>query len=542
MEAAQLHAEDAPGDSFALPGGPMDGLEAEPIVIARRRRWAESARRTSGDGHVLRGSLWYLASVGVTAVGGFAFWWLAARLEPIDTVGQASALFSVVMFLNFLTSMGLSVAVARYASATPHAARALFGWALTYTTVTSIIGTIGFLIIGPYVLSDDLIGSLWSKGPVVAFMLMFVLVDGVGFTALLETRLVTLRHWGWLFGRVLLINLIRLPLLWVSGIADQPIGLLLLLAGINVVSGFVGCAIVQLRGRQGSAPMFPLPAEARPALRYASVNYLAGLASMAPQYTTPLIIAATVTTAQNAAFYLAWTITIVVFIIPQTIGQVVLSEGSRDRDHHASHTTIGMILAVGIMTLLAAGAFGFSRFSIVIFGPDYRLTGQLLPVLILAGVPWAVTSLCLARARVIGSSRLILIITISFAVGTLSLVAVMTAAAGTRGAARGWLWGNVLAAFIAATVTLAQSTGHELAAGDDEPRGSRGFVRRRTGSYDELVGRVSSNTATLVRSAFTSWDSRLSWSRSRPFTVLRSASPSEVASLATTSARPTALS
>ena len=57
----------------------------------------------------------------------------------------------------------------------------------------------------------------------------------------------TLRRWGWLPARVALVGLVRIPLLFARPIADDPLWLLLLVAGVPALSGFVGAAVLVSR-------------------------------------------------------------------------------------------------------------------------------------------------------------------------------------------------------------------------------------------------------------------------------------------------------
>ena len=81
----------------------------------RRGRLRRPDALVGEHGHLLRGSFWLLASVAANAFCGFAFWLIATQLDTKTDVGRASALFTGVLFINYLTNMGLPVAVARYA-------------------------------------------------------------------------------------------------------------------------------------------------------------------------------------------------------------------------------------------------------------------------------------------------------------------------------------------------------------------------------------------------------------------------------------------
>ena len=404
--------------------------------------------------HVFRGSVWFIVSLGLGALGGFVFWWLAARLEPAATVGEASALFTAILFIAYLTSMGLPVAVAKYGALDHPATHSLWSWALVYTAATSLVGAVAFVWIAPTSFTEDL-GAFgaWSGVAQVAFL--FVMVTGMAYAVLVETRLATLRAWKWVVGRVAVLALGRLPLLFVTSLSSTAIGLVLLMAGAPALSGVIGVIALHWVTPRHNRQMRTLPDHARPALRFATVNWLGMLAAQAPQFTVPLIIATQVSSAENAAFYLAWSMTIVTFLVPQTIGQVVVAEGSRQEGSVDHKVWVGFLTALAAMTILALGALAFAPLATKIFGPAYALTGTILPPLIAAGIPWAVTAMLLARARVLANTGVTVAITVTFAVLGLGMVTVAGVEWGLQGAAWGWLVANVLAAMAAVLYTLA---------------------------------------------------------------------------------------
>jgi len=184
------------------------------------------------------------------------------------------------------------------------------------------------------------------------------------------------------------------------------------------------------------------------------VNWVGTLAAQAPQFTVPLIVATTVDAGVNAAFYLAWSITTMVFLVPQTIGQVVLSEASRHRESGERPFLLGLAVALPLMAVASLGAWLGAPLATTVFGADYGVTTEVLPVLCLAAVPWAITSICLSRVRVGGSWAATLVVTGGFALATLVPTAVLAHTSGVDGAAIGWLIGNVVAAAVAASASL----------------------------------------------------------------------------------------
>ena len=71
-----------------------------------------------------------------------------------------------------------------------------------------------------------------------------------------------------------------------------------------------------------------------------------------------------------------------------------------------------------------------------------------------AGVPWAVTSICLADARLRRDSRATLLITLVLGATVLGPALVLVPDRGIDGATTAWLAGNVIAAVVGACSTV----------------------------------------------------------------------------------------
>jgi hypothetical protein len=332
----------------------------------------------------------------------------------------------------------------------------LFSWALLYTAVTSLVGTLGFFAVAAYLFPDENTQPLWQYGKPFGLFLFFLLVCGQSFAVLVEVRLVAMRRWGWVVSRVLLVSFVRFPLFLIPPLRDNPIGLLVIMGGPPALSGFIGAVVLRrVTPREDRGGLLPLPSEWPIALRFASVNYVGMLAAQAPQFVLPLIVSK-YEPAAYGAFYLAWTITTVVFLVPHATGQTVLAEASRDLARVGRQAKLGLLVAGGITSVMAVGAFVLAKPATARFfpGPAYDLTAEVLPRMVLAGVPWAVTAILLARVRVLHRYTATVVITVGFALCTLVPATIMAASSGVPGAADAWLFGNLAAAAVAVIATF----------------------------------------------------------------------------------------
>jgi len=392
---------------------------------------------------LVRGSAWLVATVAVTALSGFSFWLIAANVESESTVGDAAGLFSSILFINYLTNLGLPVAVARYVADDRSQTLRLYGVATATTVCSSLLVGLAYLAVLP---SDER-SSLDAMGAVgvVGFLLICV---GMACTVLVEVRLMALRRWGWVLGRVVLVAVGRLALLGLLPDHDRSFWLFVALAGPAALSGVVGLVVLRASGHGPTWPL-PLSRSSGPAARLAGVNWVALLAAQGPQFALPVLVLRNVSDDDYASFYIAWGIVTVVFLLPHTIGQVLLVEGGRDGADLRSQFRLCLAITTTLMSVIALVTWAGAGVITQIYGEDFSEAADILPVLVGAGVLWALTSTCLARARVREDSVATMAITGAFALATLVPALLLVPSEGARGATVAWLIGNMVAAAVA---------------------------------------------------------------------------------------------
>lgn len=392
-----------------------------------------------------------MAAVALNGAGGFAFWWLAARMHLSTDVGASQELFSAVMAITCLTSMGLPVAVARYSVDGSVGAANFFRWASVYTALTSFVGVALLLTLAP----DELLRPVEGLGRIGAAATLAAVIVGMSLAVLVEVRLMALRRWGWVVVRVLFVIGLRLPLLWVNA-AGPSTWLFVLVAGAPAVSGLAGAAVLHRAGAGRFGWWRHLPADAGASLRYSTVHHLGLVGAQGPMFLVPLVVALRIDSSSYAAFYIAWAVTQTAFVIPHMLGQTFLVETAKRGFADAGHQRLTLALALGTMTsiwvasVVIASALGAS------LGVGYAAVGTLLPWLLLGCIPWAVTSTVLAHARLHHESSVVVLVTTAFFVGTIGGVALLAPNGGGVGAAEGWLLGNVVAAALACGLRVAR--------------------------------------------------------------------------------------
>ncbi len=401
-------------------------------------------RRASGHRHLLTGSALLVITVGVNALSGALFWLVAARTDTQTDVGHATALFTSVLFVAFVAGLGLLVALARYASGRTRSDDVLFTWSCLATTAAAVMVALIYLQVAGATALDEL--RQWSAigGPA-----MFIaLAAGTALSLLADVRFMTQRRWGLVLARAGVAAAARFPLLLLPVDGNRAIWLLICVAVPNALTGFLSvAALPRLTG--GRHSLAPWPVIGREMIRYSAVNWISTLTYQAPSFVMPVIVLLNVDADTNASFYVAWGVANLACYVPIAIGQALLAEGGRDGAHVRSQVRLAVVLATGLMAvgflLTAVG----SDIVTSLYGEDYSEAARILPLLVLAAVPWAVTSVYLTEARVRHNNAATVVITLVLSVCILGGAAVLVPRDGLDGATVAFLGGNVIAAVVA---------------------------------------------------------------------------------------------
>lgn len=418
---------------------------------------------------VVHGSAWILVGLATQAVLGFAFWLLGARVASSAELGRASALFTAIQFVNFAAGMGLTVALARHAVSRSEESDALFGWALAAAVLASCAGGLAYLAVVDTPATQLVTGSHAERATFCAY------VAGIGVGLLADVRLMAARRWRWLVGRYAIVGLLRLPLVLVDVAVAPDRWLFHLMLGPLALSGVLMVAVLPAIG--AGSVRWRRPATLVPVARYAGVNWVATLASQAPQYVLPLVVANSVASSVNASFFLAWTVTGMVMLAPAAISQVLLVEGSHDPASGAGdeaeasrRSRDALRFALGLAVVAFLGGLAGGQLAAVAFGDGYDRLALFLPGLLVAGIPWAYTSVQLSEARLRRDQRTTIAITATLGLVVLVPALLLVPSRGAGAAIGAWVAGNVAAAVVAALAAHRRSS--DRSRGRTAPLGS----------------------------------------------------------------------
>lgn len=391
-----------------------------------------------------------MVGAAVQALTGAVFWLVAARVDATTDVGRATALFTSILFIAYLAGLGLQVSLARFAPGRDDESHAVFTWGVALTVASSSVVAAGYL----FVVDTEAIRTLTDWNPVAGPVLFVLSAVGAALTLIVDVRWMTVRRWSLVLLRIVLVGLGRFPLLFVPVGGSETVHLFAMASLPLVVTGVLGVATMP-RVTGGRHRFLPLPSTRRQAIRYSAVNYVSTLAYQAPQFVLPVIVLLSVEPEDNAAFYVAWGIVAVGLYVPMAIGQALLAEGGKDGAALRNQVRVILGLTTALMAAAALATFVGRELVTVVYGEDYSEAARILPPMVAACVPWAVTSVFLTEARVLHRHLDTVAITGVLTLAILVPALVLVPDDGLDGATTAFVVGNVLAAAVAAGFHLA---------------------------------------------------------------------------------------
>jgi len=254
--------------------------------------------------------------------------------------------------------------------------------------------------------------------------------------------------------RAVIVAVVRFPLLVLPMEGMRVVWLLMLAAMPTAISGFVGMGLLH-RVTGDRHHLGPRPGASRAMVRYSVVNWASTLTYQAPTFAMPVIVLINVDPDRNASFYVAWGMAAMACYVPMAIGQALLAEGGREGAHLRAQVRLAILVAGGLMVVGTAVATVGRSLVVTLYGEDYREASRILPALVAASIPWAVTSVYLTEARVRHRSGATVAITVALAVAILGPALVLVPDHGLGGAAAAFLGGNLVAAVVALTMHVA---------------------------------------------------------------------------------------
>jgi len=353
---------------------------------------------------VLSNSVSLVTTTAVTSMVGFVFWWAAARLYPVDSVGQASAAIAALSLLSTVGMFGLGTLLVGELPRRAHIAAHLTSAALLASALASAVLAAAYVIVCLLIGGD--LGAFFSSPLVVA---MFVLGVGVSSSSLvLDQGLIGLLMGSLQTWRNIYMSVGKLIFLVIAGVTvANASGSVIFACWMAGVLASLMLLTVHFRRRGMRLIARPALGELRGLSRQTVDHNLLNIALLIPRFSLPILVTGILGASENAAFYASQMLVSFVYLIPVHLGLVLFAVATGDEVElrHRLRFTLGVSVGVGVPAslVLAVGA----SFFLNLFGAGYAADATAcLQIMALAYLPWIIKTFYVTVARVHNKLRL----------------------------------------------------------------------------------------------------------------------------------------
>ncbi len=371
-----------------------------------------------------------------SAIFGFVFWMLVARIYSAADVGLASAMIAASSLLVMISGLGLQYGLIRFINNSTNPVKFINTSFTISGSVALVAGTV--FVLGAEWWSPALI--FVRDNPI--FAAFFILAMPVfALTSLTDLTFVAKRRAGYALARNTIFNLLRLVLPFIMVYFFHSFGIfgswgLALMAGL-ITSLFFFLPKVQ----QGYRPAFNLDIySVAKTVRYSFLNYLTDFGGTAPAYVLPMLIVNRLSPEDNAFFYIAWSINSIVCMVPHTITTSFFAEGSYDQSAIGQQLRRSLLLSFSLIIPALILVFFLSDKLLLLFGNLYSENGtSLLRVLVFSAIPMTFNGLYFSIKRVQQNIRPLIFINAFAAVLAIGMTYFLLPVYGIVGSGIAWL-------------------------------------------------------------------------------------------------------
>lgn len=392
-----------------------------------------------------RNAIYLMINSGLTAILGFVFWIVVARLYPPKSVGLSSALISMVGLLSFTGTLGLGFGIIRFLPSSSDKARFLNS-SFTASFLASVVVTLVFLVGLPLWPSKLMFGQ---ENPffVVAFI---VFVVATAFYNILIQVFISFRRAEFTLVNGIIFGSLAIALVVALATTFRTFGIFvswgIAMAVSAAVNLFFFCPQVLYRYR-------PLPCFQRritnEMIRFCFANYVGQILWNLPTWILPPMIVILIGAEANAYFYVTWGIAVFLLSIPTTTSLSFFAEGSHREGRLGTDLKRSLKLVTFLLIPVIIIVFLFGKKFLLLFGREYSERGTyLLYILALATAPASINFLYLGVVRVEKRIEEIIFISSAIALGTLVLSYLLLPHLGIPGAGIGWLTSQTMVALV----------------------------------------------------------------------------------------------
>jgi Na+-driven multidrug efflux pump len=306
----------------------------------------------------------------LNAAFGFVFWIIAARLYPKGDLGMGVAIVSAMTLIGTFSLLGLDQSIIRFFPKGKEKEKFM-------TSVTIVIlSTISLAIL--FLLNIDLLAPVMIilKNQAIIFILL-VLIYSI--FILFTSSSIAQRKGNYYFLQYLLSGsriflLIPFAIFGALGILYS--------VGIGFLIGLIASSILFVRLKIIGKPKINLD-YLKKSFKFSGTNYIVNSLATSPYQLLPILVLNVLGASETATYYIAFTISSLLFLIPSSFGLSLFVEGSHGESlkQNTLHSLIGIFsLLIPLVFIL----YFFGGFLLGIIGKSYVDAWDLLKIMALS--------------------------------------------------------------------------------------------------------------------------------------------------------------
>src|SRR3972149_220995 len=297
---------------------------------------------------VVRNAMYLIAREAGGAALGLAFWSVAARLFPDDTIlGLAAVLITGATLVAILSTLGFNVSLVRFLPEPSAPVVRLVNSSVTIGSAVAVVLAVAFGLGAGRVHPD--LAFLGANPGLLALFAFFTAVWTV--SILFDAAFIGLGQARFVLLRAAIYNLLKVPLpAALVVVLSEPLALFSAWGGGLLAANLVAAVFLFAR----VVPAYRLrPALDRAAVgamvRYSFASHATNVLGAVPGLVFPLLVAGVLGPPAAAHFYIAWMLANFLFVIPGSIFTSVVAGGSRWRPGLKGNARDGLFLSIAVL-------------------------------------------------------------------------------------------------------------------------------------------------------------------------------------------------
>lgn len=368
--------------------------------MTRSRRGSPLAvgrRRLSGYAVVARNGVSLYGTTLVTAVLGFAYWWLAARFLSSAEVGQGSAMISGVQLLAMASVMGLATLTLSELARDTSRAQTLLATALAVAATVAVVLSLVTALVLPQV--STVYRELLGGGVRTALFVLAVLVTTCAL--ILDDACIGLLRGELQLRRNTAFAALKLSLVPLAAVIAPVASGSQLVASWTI--GVLGSFIFLLPLlRAGAGPRRPDLAVVRSRWRQALQHHWLNLALEIPRLLMPVMAISLLGEVATAALFAAMMLVAFVNAVPIHFSTVLFAIAPGDLSTLRQQIRFTMAVSIAVSLLAPVGFLLLAPQLLAVFHADYVVAVDALRVLGVSTLLWSIKAHFIAVFRVAG--------------------------------------------------------------------------------------------------------------------------------------------